>query len=307
MARLEAKLKGQFYPTASWIVKEIRGWLEKNGVSNLIAFDPCMGDGAFLELAPQVSEFWGVEIQPELVERARKKARNLRHYFITADFFKTTISNNFAGLLFLNPPYDSIEGDRAEIAFIKRSWDKLANGGLAIFILSESFFSEAVFELPQKPIGCVRVKDPDTPVPQVIAFLIKGYDGDGKFYLDIQDIPLPVEINPGVRPKIFNPGTWHLEDIKRWFPSSGFYQVWNEKKVKLEAPLDIKLGHKILCLLSGYVHTENEKMMAVGKIVRDKEYYTEVRDGNKYEVERTKYRFVIRVLDKEKRILQEVE
>jgi hypothetical protein len=132
MARLESKIDLMHVPTPLCVVERLRSLLRiPHGT---VALDPCCGDGSALyNLAPD-GQLYGVELE---LERASAAQTRLGHV-ITGAMQDARLSNNSAGLLLLNPPYDDSTEGRLERVFLDRCTKYLCTGGILVLIIKEA-------------------------------------------------------------------------------------------------------------------------------------------------------------------------
>lgn len=156
MARPAAVSKCLYYPTPlsviPGIVKHIKVDLpvyREDGERGII-FDPCCGEGkavAMLQeematLYPSID--WvaqGIELDGARADKARELLgdENVIHAAIEQVDLKGTEK---ADIVFNNPPYDIVAGERVEFRFIVRGAEFLRDNGLYVLVVSESLFSE---------------------------------------------------------------------------------------------------------------------------------------------------------------------
>ncbi len=107
--------------------------------------EPSCGDMsallAFLKAGgwEEKAEVYGVELNAETVTDARQKLadREVKGTVINADFLHGTYTSKcFAPLCVSNPPYgDSLDGDRQETLFMKKSYQMISKGGIYVLII----------------------------------------------------------------------------------------------------------------------------------------------------------------------------
>ena len=138
MARLEAQIKMEYYPTPSSVVELIATRVARPIPPGVRLLDPCAGKGeALAQLAALLggAETCGVELN---AERARRAAARLTRA-LTCSYSELRAPANACQLLFLNPPYDWENGRRMEVLFLQhcngKSW--LQAGGLLVWIVPE--------------------------------------------------------------------------------------------------------------------------------------------------------------------------
>jgi predicted RNA methylase len=145
MARLASNEKMGYYPTPSLSLEHIQRFF--TGVDKLLyVLDPCCGEGyAVSNVLPYSADMWvtayGVELDPE---RASVAERNIgTGKVLQGSIFDAQIRPlGCFGLLYLNPPYDSEDGERVEIKFLKHANRWLAPKGVLVFIVPEHIFEK---------------------------------------------------------------------------------------------------------------------------------------------------------------------
>src|SRR5581483_4158702 len=95
--------------------------------------DPCCGEGLALEGIVRGTKMtsYGIELDGERARAAEKRLAHVVH----AGYEEVEISPGSMGLLFLNPPYDSGEGERKELTFLRNLIDTLMPGGVLVYII----------------------------------------------------------------------------------------------------------------------------------------------------------------------------
>ncbi len=143
MARLAADAKMGYYPTPEKTLDCIKEWIrsEKTGRQHLL--DPCCGEGdALAAIGSYNCKRWGIELD---IERANAASHKL-NTVVASSIFDTRINPlGCMGLLWLNPPYDTVNGKRAEMEFLKHSIKWLCPGGVLVFIVREQLFQYAQY------------------------------------------------------------------------------------------------------------------------------------------------------------------
>jgi len=140
MARLASNEKMGYYPTPQKSLNYIVEFLQPTR-KKVYCLDPCCGEGSALAYITQRldrAESYGIELDPE---RAQTASYELR--VIQGSIFDAKITPGSFGLLYLNPPYDSEEGERVEMKFLKHSIKWLAPKGVLVFIVPEHIFEKA--------------------------------------------------------------------------------------------------------------------------------------------------------------------
>lgn len=149
MARLEAVEKLLYYPTpievAEAIGKRLDFGVSWGGEAAHTILDPCAGDGeAVLAFSKSIGTKYSsadkrkVKLFAVELDEERAKAcidSNKFRRVLTGPFERTIISPNKFSVVFCNPPYDTGDGERQEITWLRRSVDLLADHGIMIWIV----------------------------------------------------------------------------------------------------------------------------------------------------------------------------
>ncbi len=140
MARLEAASKMGYYPTPETLTPIIARYLKPKGQGSIRIFDPCAGQGTALKNIGDhlQAETFGIEIDKK---RSREAQKHLTKCLIT-DYKATQITPKFAGLLWLNPPYDWAArkgeldaSERYERSFLRDTLKYLIPGGVLVYLI----------------------------------------------------------------------------------------------------------------------------------------------------------------------------
>ncbi|MDP9729327.1 DUF6094 domain-containing protein [Alicyclobacillus tolerans] len=172
--RLEGIAKAGYYPTPISMVEQVVRRLEpKEAYIRLL--DPCCGTGEALErLAKHFSNVatYGVELDGQRAAEAQKRLDQVVH----VAFERARIEKESMSLLFLNPPYDEVsgqksEGLRSEWVFLRDTTKWLTPGGLLVYIipryvLTKSIIDSLIFRFTD--IGVYRFTDREYAVYQQI-------------------------------------------------------------------------------------------------------------------------------------------
>lgn len=143
MARFRSDQKMGYYPTPDRTLRFINQWLSfesKGRIKTRHILDPCCGEGRALWGISSwhgSSQSWGIELD---VERAQEAAGELDNTIQSSIFDARINPLESMGLLYLNPPYDSEDGERMEMKFLKHSIKWLAPGGILCFVVPEHLF-----------------------------------------------------------------------------------------------------------------------------------------------------------------------
>jgi 16S rRNA C967 or C1407 C5-methylase (RsmB/RsmF family) len=140
MARLESMAKMGYYPTPDKLTPIIAKYLKPKSEGTIRILDPCAGEGTALRTIGDhlQAETYGIEIDNKRGKEAQKR---LTRCLIT-DYKTTQITSKFAGLLWLNPPYDwaARKGDletseRYERTFLRDTVKYLTPGGVLVYLI----------------------------------------------------------------------------------------------------------------------------------------------------------------------------
>jgi SAM-dependent methyltransferase len=217
MARLASNEKMGYYPTPEKSLKFITQYLKSS--KKVYCLDPCCGEGYALEQIKWNlvrAETYGIELDPERAEKASYSIQKV----IQGSIFDAKITPGSFGLLYLNPPYDSDNGERVEIKFLKHSHKWLAPGGVLVFIVPEHIFEKQEYRewigQHYKNIKIYRLHRDDFPqFKQVVLF---GYKRASRSETG-EVIPLPpyphiedIEIEPYIIPAITAPQEFKMKE-----------------------------------------------------------------------------------------------
>ncbi len=179
MARLESNSKMGYYPTPPDTLSRILDWIafhKPSGSKGSHILDPCCGTGEALQQFdlknPHVTTY-GIELDA----RRAEKARETLQFVAQGSIFDARINPlGSMALLYLNPPYDSDNGERVEMTFLKHSHKWLCPDGVLVFLVPELIF--LLYDKYRRWIGqhfcdirIVRVTKADYPAfNQVVLF-----------------------------------------------------------------------------------------------------------------------------------------
>ena len=140
MARLESMAKMGYYPTPETLTPIVTKHIKPKEERLIRIFDPCAGEGTALRTVGEHlrAETYGIEIDKKRGKEAQKK---LTKCLIT-DYKSIKITPKFAGLLWLNPPYDwaarkgELEtSERYERSFLRDTIKYLIPGGVLVYLI----------------------------------------------------------------------------------------------------------------------------------------------------------------------------
>ncbi len=144
MARLNSRVIGGYYATPAELIETLISLIDAPTGARI--FDPCAADGtALLRLADslQLTPFAN-ELNEERANLLRQKLagwqkeKRLKRgitYSLNTDYRQVAFQPEMMSCLFLNPPYDTDDGERLEGRFLKQFTDMLQPEGLLVFII----------------------------------------------------------------------------------------------------------------------------------------------------------------------------
>lgn len=145
MARMASTAVGGYFPTPPDVVQRVIGMFaipetppkgQSRGGWNMV--DPCAGEGAALRAVAETFRKSG-DARSFLAEMEANRAKQCRQFGATVvhgDYFLVEAASEFAGLLWLNPPYDTDrDTKRLEEKFLRRAAPVLAPNGILVFIV----------------------------------------------------------------------------------------------------------------------------------------------------------------------------
>ena len=179
MARLASQIKMGFYKTPVEVVNQINKAINISSKARLL--DTCCGEGEALQIiaSDTDSETFGVELDKERFDKAKDALDNV----VWGDsLYELICSQKAFGLLWLNPPYDTDEGDydqkreRFEVQFLTRHWKYLQKDGVLVYIVSRHILEKVAsfFRYKCKNLSILRFPDEDYwDFSQVVIICIK--------------------------------------------------------------------------------------------------------------------------------------
>lgn len=135
MARLASIAKAGYYPTPERVTEWIAHYMQpSNGVGGKF-LDPCCGEGIAAATIAGCCELesYGVELD---LERANAASLRLDHV-VADDIDMVKIAREAFDLLWLNPPYDVVQGKRLEHKFLTHCTQFLAPYGVLVYIVPQ--------------------------------------------------------------------------------------------------------------------------------------------------------------------------
>ena len=146
MARLESKVKLQYYKTPRDVTQIIATWF--SAPNKYRALDPCIADGEaiidFVDRVGQKAQIYGVELSYQRAQEASETGRIDK--LLATTFYKIISDFSIAGLVWNNPPYDNShfrdeKGNfiRHEEEFMERCTKLTSYGGHQVLIVPRTF------------------------------------------------------------------------------------------------------------------------------------------------------------------------
>jgi len=137
MARLASDEKFGFFKTPDSIINKIADKIELT--DKTVLFDPCCGDSSHIEILQcksRTATYYGVELE----ESRYIKSTKILDDCINANAINDIeIKRKFVDILFLNPPYGTVQDGysekRLESLFLSKYISTLKSGGLLILII----------------------------------------------------------------------------------------------------------------------------------------------------------------------------
>lgn len=276
MARIAAEAKMGYYPTPILSLRYIADRIGVAALSKVHCLDPCCGEGSAIRYVKEVSAggravVWGVELDADRAAKAVVTGLNVEQ----GSIYEARINPlESMGLLYLNPPYSTDDGERLEMQFLRYSVKWLAPSGVMVFIVPEHIFEKRSNRdwIGQHFMGIrvYRLNSADYPVfRQVVLFAIKRVKRveDGEVinpppYSYIEESPMETYLIPETAgPSVFQVGDSVSDkeiDEHASFTREkleGIYKFSHEVK-KISPLLPLKNGHLIALLSSGVLNGE---------------------------------------------------
>jgi len=174
MARLASVAKAGYYPTPERVTEWIANHLQRETEGGRL-LDPCAGEGAAVSRLAETFhlESYGVELD---YERATQASYKMDH-IIADDVDMAKISREAFELLWLNPPYDVVQGKRLEHKFLTHCTQFLAPDGILIYIVPQHVIGAKIAAYLAKhyhSLRAFRFPDPEfADFRQIVVFGIK--------------------------------------------------------------------------------------------------------------------------------------
>lgn len=329
MARYASEQKGGYYPTPPVQVMLICDRLRAEPGAKINAFDPCAGEGHALAafanaLRRQGAEVttYGIEIEKHRAEIAKTKLDRA----ICSPYEDARVTPLSMSFMWLNPPYNSRGGERAEAVFLRDLTDpasgKLQPGGLLGFCIPQYVLKDVATTLALRfdNIVAYRFAGYDyNAYKQVVVF---GYRREYKNpehqkekerieEMAYQDLP-PLDAKDGVT---FNipPSSGEVLTFRSSFPEPDEVRqviqnspVWEELKsyeikpraVLKQPVLPLKTAHIAVAIAAGAVGGNMGTHLLVGATKRVKTQQEIPGEDSVTIVETEESRSVVRLFDK---------
>ncbi|OQY99649.1 MAG: hypothetical protein B6D41_01070 [Chloroflexi bacterium UTCFX4] len=167
--------KAGYYPTPERVTEWLTRYVHPSNVTGGKLLDPCCGEGvaAATMAAACELESYGVELD---LERANAASLRLDHV-VADDIDMVKIAREAFELLWLNPPYDVVQGKRLEHKFLTHCTQFLAANGLLIYIVPQHAINAKIAGYLARwynTIRAYRFPDPEfADYKQIVVFGIK--------------------------------------------------------------------------------------------------------------------------------------
>jgi predicted RNA methylase len=278
----EAKLA--FFPTNTATLKRVIDKFLRLQETTYV-LDPCCGAGEAVSVFRDYgSKLYGIEVDEE---RAKSASLKLDKTLNANAISGVNKSNEWAGVLFLNPPYGtSIMKERLEQEFVNRYGHCVVKGGAMILVINPSSatdkMAKAIKEFGYKPIASVF--DPEnSDYKNYKQFFIVLQRIDKKYRADPESLsamfePVPIdeapddliEVSQGVPPKIFREyevPDWKIDEmLKQSKLDKRFANLLATDvigRVSIESPNE---GQAALLLASGILNRPIGDWLMKGKV-----------------------------------------
>jgi hypothetical protein len=282
-----------YYPTPELITDILRARVvfpEKNPFAVL---DPCCGEGLALDRFTSGSSAVRYGIEPDN-GRFESAVRCLDHV-LHSPIEDCRVANKAFSLIWLNPPYDweHLEEDsgkkceRKEVLFLKRCMPWIAPGGILIYIIPETIWTDQLRKLLAYKFDNLEVwrfPDPDYSQFQQIVIVgrrkEKDYPDPPPTIGEIEDFLHTSHVVPASNPevKLFQSTRVSQEEIERLVPHSPCWKNFLDKArgwdnggtAQRRPPLPLHAGHLALMLaagvLDGVMGSNGDSHVVKGKV-----------------------------------------
>lgn len=313
MARLEAQAKMGYYPTPTDSLWQLA---EKISISpGAVLLDPCCGEGDALNCIAYNGKTYGIELDTERAIKASDKLGSV----LCGSIYETIVRPlECFSLLYLNPPYDWEDGERAEFRFLKHSHKWLMKGGVLVYMVPEHILAlEKISRFIGRNYANIRVfrftREDYPAFRQVALFGIKReerIEGGSPLppYPHIEDTDgIIYEVPSGIIPQVFELEGIRPEDIES-YKSTAIKNLletvgMTQREDNILSPLfPLRKGHLVSLLMSGVLNGELEegKKKLVFKCFTERHKTTRtVEDGGEMkEITNDSYISGIRVIER---------
>jgi len=229
MSRLAAVANALYFPTPLELVEPLMRHIRFIGYDRTkgVLLDPTCGEGLFAQaLAAALQErypapanttqrwrTYGIELDAARAAEARTRL----DYCLCAPLEQTVIQGQ-ADILFLNPPYDEVGGERIELRFLRLALPSLRENGLAIFVLPDHYVGEGKMVKPFvallrrygfDKLKVLRFPDPHyAPFRQHVILGVKGRPDNwqaqyGQYDLSVQGVLGDFTLTPDQEAEFF--------------------------------------------------------------------------------------------------------
>jgi hypothetical protein len=276
MARLASQAKKGYYPFPQQLIPHVTKWLDVPSPDKTVILDPCAGEGIAVEdVANRLSVPKGNLLCAELDESRANACRERGLNAIVGDALSEIhIPQTGCSLLWLNPPYDSVQyGRRLETQFLARFGRTLVRGGVLAFIVPLKILHRqeyATFPDAYKNIRVLKFPDDDDRFGQcvVLASRMQGKTESERANWQSQlDNPLPILAAPTHLykvPRVSIPEDLHKRFYSNYLTQELLGKLCAQPVVKAAHEVDVKLsdnrlkplmplrvGHQALVLATG--------------------------------------------------------
>jgi len=269
MARLESQAKMGYYPTPDDTLECIT---EKLSISpDAMLLDPCCGEGYALSRIAYEGVGYGIELD---TERAVRASNNLDNILCGSIYEAIVRPLESFSLLYLNPPYDWEDGERAELRFLKHSHKWLMKGGVLVYLVPEHVLAmEKVARFVGRcyaEIQVFRFTRTDYPAfKQIALFGVKRAESlvgrlPGPPYPYIEDTDdIIYKVPSGPPPQVFELQGIRPEDIQGYRSTALMCLVetvcGSRREDNILSPLfPLRKGHLVSLLMSGVLNGKLE-------------------------------------------------
>ncbi|MFT3819843.1 MAG: DUF6094 domain-containing protein [Rubrivivax sp.] len=182
-------IKNGYFPTDLPTLQRISSALDAEPGSTLTTLDPCCGEGAALDLLAYHLSSCGASVKRlgiEIDEERAWHAKTILDTVAHADVHDVRFSERSMGLLFLNPPYGDLVGDKAdtgdrkqgrerhEKVFCRRTFNLLQPGGVLVLVVPFYVLDEELSTLIARHFERIEVfMSPEQAFMQCVLFGVK--------------------------------------------------------------------------------------------------------------------------------------